>query len=104
MADKKLKIDQMSLEELLAVRKQIEERIRRIAAEELQALRSRMAELEPFVGGGASEKAGRSKAKPKYRHPETGATWSGRGQTPAWVSVQESRGRDRFDFAISGKD
>ena len=25
---------------------------------------------------------------PKYRHPETGATWTGRGRTPAWVDKQ----------------
>jgi DNA-binding protein H-NS len=25
---------------------------------------------------------------PKYRHPETGATWTGRGRPPAWVDKQ----------------
>ena len=104
MADNKLKIDHLSLEELLAIRKQIEERIRTIAADELEALRHRMAELAPFAGGAASEKAARSKAKPKYRDPKTGATWSGRGRTPAWVTLQESKGRDRSEFQIAGKD
>jgi DNA-binding protein H-NS len=28
------------------------------------------------------------RAAPKYRHPETGATWTGRGRTPAWVDKQ----------------
>lgn len=43
-----------------------------------------------------SERA--SKRRPvnaKYRDPETGATWSGRGRAPAWIS-----GKDRDAFAI----
>lgn len=28
---------------------------------------------------------------PKYRHPETGATWTGRGKAPLWIACAESR-------------
>ncbi|WP_081057723.1 H-NS family nucleoid-associated regulatory protein [Burkholderia vietnamiensis] len=40
----------------------------------------------------------RSRAKPpaKYRNPETGETWSGRGREPAWIA-----GRDRTRYLIS---
>lgn len=31
----------------------------------------------------------------KYRDPETGATWSGRGKPPRWIA-----GKDREQFAI----
>ncbi|MEB2607207.1 H-NS histone family protein [Burkholderia cenocepacia] len=31
---------------------------------------------------------------PKYRHPKTGATWSGRGKPPAWIAGVKNR--DRF--------
>ncbi|AOJ10000.1 hypothetical protein WS71_22370 [Burkholderia mayonis] len=31
---------------------------------------------------------------PKYRHPKTGATWSGKGRAPAWIA--KARNRDRF--------
>lgn len=31
----------------------------------------------------------------KYRDPETGATWSGRGRAPAWI-----QGKDREKFAV----
>jgi DNA-binding protein H-NS len=34
-------------------------------------------------------------AKPQYRDPETGSTWSGRGKEPAWI-----RGKDRAKFRI----
>lgn len=32
---------------------------------------------------------------PKYRNPENGATWTGRGKPPAWIA-----GKDRAQFAI----
>ncbi|MCW3609106.1 H-NS histone family protein [Burkholderia cenocepacia] len=31
---------------------------------------------------------------PKYRHPKTGATWSGRGKPPSWIAGVKNR--DRF--------
>jgi DNA-binding protein H-NS len=34
----------------------------------------------------------------KYRHPETGATWSGRGPAPAWLAAE----KDRNKFLIGG--
>lgn len=36
-----------------------------------------------------------SKATPKYRDPETGSTWTGRGKPPRWIA-----GKDREQFAI----
>ncbi|WP_082550949.1 H-NS family nucleoid-associated regulatory protein [Pseudorhodoferax sp. Leaf265] len=33
---------------------------------------------------------------PKYRHPETGATWTGRGRAPDWIASG-----DRDSFLIS---
>ena len=37
---------------------------------------------------------------PKYRHPETGATWTGRGKAPRWVSDAEAAGTPRTSFLI----
>jgi DNA-binding protein H-NS len=34
----------------------------------------------------------------KYRHPETGATWSGRGPAPAWLAGE----KDRSKFLVAG--
>lgn len=47
-------------------------------------------------------KAARKKAviAPKYRHPETGATWTGRGKPPRWVSDAEAQGTSRDTFLI----
>lgn len=35
------------------------------------------------------------KVAPKYRNPETGDTWTGRGREPAWI-----KGKNRDDFAL----
>jgi DNA-binding protein H-NS len=41
----------------------------------------------------AASKA-RGPVAPKYRDPKTGATWSGRGKAPLWISG--AKNRDRF--------
>lgn len=40
----------------------------------------------------------RPAAAAKYRHPKTGATWTGRGRAPAWIASA----RDRTKFLING--
>lgn len=42
-----------------------------------------------------SRRTGRAPVPPKYRNPETGATWSGRGRVPKWLE-----GKDRTQFGI----
>ena len=37
----------------------------------------------------------RPSVAPKYRNPETGATWSGRGKPPKWIA-----GQDRSHFGV----
>lgn len=37
---------------------------------------------------------------PKYRDPDTGQTWSGRGRTPRWLAAAEAQGQNRDDFLI----
>ncbi len=36
----------------------------------------------------------------KYKHPESGATWSGRGLKPKWLSEELARGKTLGEFAI----
>ncbi|MCD8494378.1 MAG: H-NS histone family protein [Burkholderiaceae bacterium] len=36
----------------------------------------------------------------KYRHPETGDTWTGRGKAPRWVTDAEATGRKREEFLV----
>ncbi len=46
-------------------------------------------------------KSTRSPVRPKYRHPETGETWSGRGSAPGWLRRLEEQGRRREELAVS---
>jgi DNA-binding protein H-NS len=51
----------------------------------------------------AAKKGGsRPPVAPKYRDPESGATWSGRGRTPVWLATHLAQGRSREAFAIAG--
>ena len=37
---------------------------------------------------------------PKYRHPVTSATWTGRGKAPLWIVEAEKNGQPRQQFLI----
>ena len=50
---------------------------------------------EDVFGKGKAKKAEGSKVAPKYKNPETGETWTGRGKPPAWI-----RDKDRVQFEI----
>ncbi len=50
---------------------------------------------DDVFGGKKVAASGRSTVAPKYRDPATGATWTGRGKAPRWIS-----GKDRTAFAI----
>jgi DNA-binding protein H-NS len=39
----------------------------------------------------------------KYRHPQTGETWTGRGKAPRWIINAESNGKQRGDFLVENK-
>ncbi|WP_430232126.1 H-NS family nucleoid-associated regulatory protein [Paraburkholderia tropica] len=52
-----------------------------------------------FTRGGRRAKPGpgapRAPVAAKYRDPDSGATWSGRGKPPAWIA-----GKDRQQFLV----
>lgn len=41
-----------------------------------------------------------SKVSAKYRDPDSGKTWSGRGMAPVWLREHEKAGRKRTEFQI----
>jgi DNA-binding protein H-NS len=61
------------------------------------------------LAAGGTPKAGRPPGKSppaqspavKYRNPETGETWSGRGRAPKWLTLAEQQGRSREEFAAT---
>lgn len=95
-----------SYKDLLAQRekleKQIEEAKAREYAEVLNDVKQKIADYgftlaELGMSRVKAGKIGRPRAgvAAKYRDPETGATWSGRGKPPRWIA-----GKDREQFAI----
>lgn len=54
------------------------------------------------LGGRAGPTAGRTTGKvpPKYRHPDSGETWSGRGLQPKWLKAAIEGGAHLTDFRI----
>ena len=62
--------------------------------------------VKPAKGGGKpsakkTPRAGnRSKVAAKYRHPDSGATWSGRGLPPKWLADEIVAGKSKDHFLI----
>lgn len=44
-----------------------------------------------------------SKVAPKFRNPETGDTWSGRGLKPNWLRAAIMQGRQVEEFAVTAE-
>ena len=49
---------------------------------------------------GAKKRRTKRVVPPKYRDPQSGATWSGRGLAPKWLAALEKKGRKREEFLI----
>jgi DNA-binding protein H-NS len=90
-------IKNLSVTQLLAMRGDIDKL--------LQSKRTELqAQLAQIGGDGAVRKAGSikgTKVAPKYRHPKTGETWSGRGGTAGWLAREIKAGKKREDFLIA---
>jgi len=115
---KKLPLDNLGLDELLALREDIDSRLKKMVATEMEALEKRMVKLAEITqtpppdfsisldkktsakNGKAPSKRKGKKAPIKFRDPETGNSWSGRGLTPVWLRNYESDGGDRADLEV----
>ncbi|WP_347555455.1 H-NS histone family protein [Robbsia sp. KACC 23696] len=82
--------------------RQINEMKERLRADALRDAREKIALFDltaaelGFAGRGRPAKQQqqvRASVAPKFRDPETGATWSGRGKPPKWIAGEEDRSR-----------
>lgn len=89
-------------QKLLTQREAIEAQISALKA---SARTIALAEIKRMVGEfditsqeicGTTRVHKRQRPPEKYRDPESGATWSGRGRPPSWIE-----GKDRTQFQIS---
>ena len=86
-----------------ALLKQAEVARRAEIASVVAEIRAKMKEfgitLDDLKGGTKKTKA-RAPVAAKYRNPESGKTWSGRGRAPKWLSEEEAKGRSREAFLV----
>lgn len=87
------------LEQRAALEVQIAEARKTELASAVKQVREIVAEfglVESDVFGGRGHRATKgTTVAPKYRDPQTGSTWTGRGKPPKWI-----QGQDREKFAI----
>lgn len=102
-----INIEGMLVDELIRLRTKVDERIRQIhEATENDIIKQIVdvvaehkiptAKLIAALSDGLNAKSGRQKSLPRYRDPESGATWTGRGRAPSWIPE-----KNRDDFLIS---
>lgn len=86
----------LSVSSLMAVRDLIEEQIATNAHDEISSIEETInlltarknALVERYGMPKQAKKAKKANGKPstiKFRHPETGQTWTGRGKPPGWI-------------------
>jgi DNA-binding protein H-NS len=91
-------IKTLSVPQLLAMRTDID-RLLQSKKTELQAQLAQIGGDGRVVRKAGSVKG--TKVAPKYRHPKTGETWSGRGGTAGWLAREIKAGKKREDFLIA---
>jgi DNA-binding protein H-NS len=95
-----------SYKELLEQREKLEKQIEEVKAREfaivVEEIKQKMSDYGIALAdldNSARVKPGkvrvRSGVAPKYRDPDTGSTWSGRGKPPRWIV-----GKDREQYLI----
>ncbi len=93
--------------DLLAQREQLEKQIAEARQTEMADAVAKVRELidqfgltpeDLFAKPRRSANAG-TKVPPKYRHPATGSTWTGRGKPPKWYSEASEEQRSTFIIA-----
>jgi DNA-binding protein H-NS len=95
-----------------ALEKQIAEQLNEQRAGAIAQIKGIMGEFGLTVADLGNNKPGRppksvdsgaapsSKVAAKYRDPDSGKTWSGRGLKPRWLADAIAAGRQLTDFAI----
>lgn len=97
-----------NLEALLAQKAALDQRIvdaqREQRADAIAKVKALMAEhgltLADIGRGASPARKAVKKVAPKYRHPQTGETWSGRGLQPNWLKSALAQGAQLADFKV----
>lgn len=96
-----------SYKDLLKQRDELEKKIQDVRQRELTETVAKVRALieehslttedvfPPARSGRGSNAGAGSKVAPKYKNPQTGETWTGRGKAPKWIQDQD---RSKFEI------
>jgi DNA-binding protein H-NS len=91
----------MSIEKLVKLKSDVEETLAQKVTEERRTLEQQLSKLGGYTGAKKARGGSRAAVAPKYRDPETGATWAGRGLKPRWLTAAMKSGKSIESFAIT---
>ena len=101
------KVEKYSTENLQEIRRKIDRELESRQGKKRKEVAKKVHELAASVGMTPEELLSTSRKSrkgngvaPKYRDPETGKTWAGRGRKPRWMEAALASGRKVEDFAI----
>ena len=101
------KVEKYSTENLQEIRRKIDRELESRQERKRKEVAKKVHELAASVGMTPEELLSTSRksrkgngAAPKYRDPETGKTWAGRGRKPRWMEAALASGKKVEDFAI----
>lgn len=99
-------LNELSLDELKKLKRDVEKAIASFEARRLQEARKKLESYAKEIGVDLDEVAALQKNSktvnpPKYRHPkDPNKTWTGRGRQPAWIKEALDAGKSLDAFAI----
>jgi DNA-binding protein H-NS len=91
----------MSIEKLVKLKSDVEEALTQKVTEERRSLQQELTKLGGYAGGKKARGGPRGAVAAKYRNPETGETWAGRGLKPRWLTAALKAGKSLESFAIT---
>lgn len=107
----RMQLEQLRLDELMEIRERADRLIGEKLVSEKKALQEKLWAIERYearmVENPQTERRQKSKTKrvaPKYRDPETGMTWAGRGQMPRWMTRLVAQGAKPEQFLIADEN
>lgn len=109
MAELEIDLSNFSYQELQDLSEKLDQEMHRRRTEEKKHVRKQIKELaasvgmspEEILGVNGPQKKAKTRAKPKYQHPENPElNWSGRGKRPKWVNQLLEQEKSLEDLEI----
>jgi DNA-binding protein H-NS len=90
----------MSIEKLMNLKNDVEAMLTQKVSDQRHSLQQELSKLGGYTSVKKARGGPRGTVAPKYRHPETGETWAGRGLKPRWLTAAMKSGKSLEAFAI----